>query len=76
MPKKDPDMDSFVHFEGSGVVSQMLNISILITWTQCKVAGLQMQSAGPHIPFQDLNMPVRELKMIMFCWQFAIFYST
>ena len=51
----------------------MLNIYILITWTQCKVAGLQMLSAGPHIPFQDLNMPVRGLKMIIFAGDLLFF---
>jgi len=64
--QKDPNFDSFVHFESYGGVPKMLNIYILITWTLCKVAGLRLLSTGLHPPFPDLNMPERELKMIIF----------
>ena len=49
-------MESFVHFEGSGGVAQMLNLSIFIIWTKSKVADLRMLSAGLHYALSHLNM--------------------
>ena len=48
-PKNCPYYRVFVQSEGSGVVPQVLNHSILIVWIQLRVVGLRMLSAGLHL---------------------------
>ena len=48
-------------------------------WVQLRVVGVKILSTGLYLPFQDLNMPVIELMMIIFlpalCYFLLTYYS-
>ena len=57
-PKIVPDTDVFVHSQGMGGVPQVLKTSILIVWTQLRIAGLRMLSASQHLTVLHPNLSV------------------
>ena len=56
LPKIAPYTDVFVHSQGSGGVSQVLNTSILIILIQPRVVGLEMLPAGQHVAVLRPNL--------------------